>query len=106
MKIRKKIEESLRIRYQIERTVYYGEEAEAPDLIFAEYEGKETADGMIKAVKQGNIRYASVFLNGEDAGYQDAVIGEFQRQGLDLIYMKEYVSGRETGLRLDFEKIW
>lgn len=36
----------------------------------------------------------------------DLVVGNFQKNGLDLIYIREDIYGTQSFTRLDFEKLW
>lgn len=63
-------------------------------------------DTVIGNIRKSGGHYSSVILFEEDQDQMDLVVGNFQKNGLDLIYIREDIYGTQSFTRLDFEKLW
>ena len=100
------IEKQLKHRYQITEIQCLDEVLDGPDLVLVLFDRNDSIDRVIGKIKNSRGHYSSVILLEGDQELLDPVVGNFQKNGLDLIYIREDTCGTQSFTRLDFERLW
>ena len=106
MSILEFIEKQLKHRYKITEIQYLDDIHGEPELVVVPFDRQCSMDTVIGNIRQSGGHYSSVILFEEDQDQMDLVVGNFQKNGLDLICIREDIYGTQSFTRLDFEKLW
>ena len=106
MSILEFIKKQLKYRYEITEIQCLDEIHGEPELVVVPFDRHCSMDKVIGKIRESGGNYSSIILLEEDQKQMDLVVGNFQKNGLDLIYIREDTCGTQSFTRLDFERLW
>ena len=105
MSILEFIKKQLKYRYEITEIQCLDEIHGEPELVVVPFDRHCSMDKVIGKIRKSGGHYSSVILLEEDQKQMDLVVGNFQKNGLDLIYIREDTCGTQSFTGLDFERL-
>ena len=100
------IEKQLKNRYQITKIQCLDKIDREPELVPIFFQKECAIEKVIEKIRKNSGRYSVVILFEEDLDQMDRVVSSFQKNGLDLICIRDGQYGSCVFTRLDFERLW